>query len=450
MKKIKALNVFSLIFNLIIVGLVVYCIATTKGFPSTFLYFTITSNAIVGLAALLVVANDFAALALQKRLCKFVLVLKLIGTTGVTLTMLTVLAFLAPTNGMNYAELLGFSPTFSPVYFFFHLVVPLLSIVSFLFFDLGEETKWPVNFASLIPLIGYGVVYVINMTAHFGQAYGVPAGEYDWYGFFKLGNQAIGYVIMGGLLILGFFVSLLLWLINKKHTAAQYKKVVYKPIKNVSVFDNTAEKKQEQPAEEKKEEAPVEENVPEEVEEEQPVEEEHKPKETVYHVVEEKEETEEVPEEEEVPTEVQAQDEQEPEESPEEEEEKKKEEEPKKEAPKKKAAPKKEEKKPAKKEEAKKKEPAKKKEEPKKAAKEDDDKDQTKVYHLTKRKEDGMWAITFVGGKKAVKLFKTKKEAEEYLKTLTENQGATALIRNSKGSKAGKFASSIKSDDTKK
>ena len=54
----------------------------------------------------------------------------------------------------------------------------------------------------------------------------------------------------------------------------------------------------------------------------------------------------------------------------------------------------------------------------------------TKVYHLTKRKEDGMWAITFVGGQKAVKLFKTKKEAEAALKVLTENQGATALIRN--------------------
>lgn len=70
--------------------------------------------------------------------------------------------------------------------------------------------------------------------------------------------------------------------------------------------------------------------------------------------------------------------------------------------------------------------------------------DSKKVYHLTKRKEDGMWAITFVGGTKAVKLFKTKKEAEEALKTLTENQGASALIRNSKGAKAGKFASSIK------
>ena len=70
----------------------------------------------------------------------------------------------------------------------------------------------------------------------------------------------------------------------------------------------------------------------------------------------------------------------------------------------------------------------------------------TKVYHLTKRKEDNMWAITFVGGSKTVKLFKTKKEAEEYLAVLTKNQGASALIRNSKGSKAGKFASSIKKD----
>ena len=85
------------------------------------------------------------------------------------------------------------------------------------------------------------------------------------------------------------------------------------------------------------------------------------------------------------------------------------------------------------------KKPAPKKEEPKKA-------EGTKVYHLTKRKEDDMWAITFVGGSKPVKLFKTKKEAEEYLAVLTKNQGASALIRNSKGSKAGKFASSIKTE----
>ena len=85
------------------------------------------------------------------------------------------------------------------------------------------------------------------------------------------------------------------------------------------------------------------------------------------------------------------------------------------------------------------KKPAPKKEEPKKA-------EGTKVYHLTKRKEDDMWAITFVGGSKPVKLFKTKKEAEEYLAVLTKNQGASALIRNSKGAKAGKFASRIKTE----
>ena len=90
------------------------------------------------------------------------------------------------------------------------------------------------------------------------------------------------------------------------------------------------------------------------------------------------------------------------------------------------------------------KKPAPKKEAPKKPEPKKDS--GTKVYHLTKRKEDGMWAITFVGGQKAVKLFKTKKEAEEYLAVLTKNQGASALIRNSKGAKAGKFASSIKTE----
>ena len=100
------------------------------------------------------------------------------------------------------------------------------------------------------------------------------------------------------------------------------------------------------------------------------------------------------------------------------------------------------EKKPVKKPAPKKEAP--KKEAPKKATPKKDE--PTKVYHLTKRKEDDMWAITFVGGTKPVKLFKTKKDAEEYLAVLTKNQGASALIRNSKGAKAGKFASSIKTE----
>ena len=109
----------------------------------------------------------------------------------------------------------------------------------------------------------------------------------------------------------------------------------------------------------------------------------------------------------------------------------------------KKPVPKKEEKKPAKVE---KKPAAPKKVEKKPAKVEKKASEPTKVYHLTKRKEDDMWAITFVGGSKPVKLFKTKKEAEEYLEVLTKNQGASALIRNSKGAKAGKFASSIKTE----
>ena len=71
------------------------------------------------------------------------------------------------------------------------------------------------------------------------------------------------------------------------------------------------------------------------------------------------------------------------------------------------------------------------------------EKEATKVYHIAKRKEDNKWALYFAGGKKVIKLFDTKVEAEAAAKQMSLNQDATLLVRNSKGAKAGKFASSF-------
>lgn len=441
MKKIKVLNILSLIFNLLIVGGVaygVYLLANANLLMNTLMFFTIESNLLVGLAAL--VAVVFAIISLKKgtALPKAVNVFKLVATTAIAVTMLTVVFFIAPTNGWNIASQFG-NFNIKDIQFIYHLIVPVLSIITYLFFDTGKGTKWAVNFISVIFPLLYGVFYIVNYYLHFvvvkvSTFLDLTGDTYDWYGFFAFNQLAFTILILAAILVVAFLVSFLLWLVNKK--VACEKAVANKYRSSASSEPETIAPREEvKPVEEEveeQEESEVEDKPEEESVKEEPSKEESSG-ENVYRVVEPEAEPAEEEAVEESPVE-----EEKVEEKPAEKKEEKK-------APAKKAAPKKKEE--AKKSTSKKEEPKKAETSKKKDADETPkDKDATKVYHLTKRKEDGMWAITFVGGKKAIKLFKTKKEAEEYLKTLTENQGATALIRNSKGSKAGKFASSIKSN----
>ena len=389
MKKIKILNVFALILNIVILAAVVYSfIFTNSNMLASLKYFTVLSNLLVAFAALFCIPFNVRAIVTGKGYPLPVFVLKLVGTMSVALTFLTVCFFLAPQAGWDLAGQFG-NFSFEKIEFFMHLVAPVAAMLCFLFFDTASrKTKLLVNILSIVPGLFYGVFYILNYFLGFTEGAG---GTRDWYGFVSVGGSPIfAILIFAGIIVALFVLSILFWLINRGVASVKEEKVEMQEVEKIDVAEVNEEPEEEQVSE------PVEEEPSEE-----PVQEE---------------ESEELP----------------------------KEAEPKEE---KKPAPKKEAKKVANSEEKK---PAAKKEAPKEEAKPAPKKDEkTKVYHLTKRKEDGMWAITFVGGSKAVKLFRTKKEAEIALEKLTKNQGATALIRNSKGAKAGKFASSIKSSNDK-
>ena len=335
------------------------------------------------------------------------------ATVGVVATMIVTICFLLPKNNWDVGFLLGFNNPLQSAEFFMHLVIPVLGLLSFVIFDKRNSKKhlFILPLLGALPVFGYGVFYVLNIFLKVIN----PA---DWYGFLD-GELWIGILIIALILLGTYLIGLLILSLNRignndeeqEETSSYEEK--YVPAEHLSSEQKEEQEliQEEKAAEEEKEELAHEENISEIKKEEVLTQEETIDDEEEDEYIEEpaqEEESQKEIEEEEAPTQ-----------------EEKKEEKPKT----KKSSTKSKEKKPA----EKKKEPSK--------------EGSTKVYHLTKRKEDDMWAITFVGGKKPVKLFKTKKEAEEYLAILTKNQGATALIRNSKGAKAGKFASSIKSEE---
>lgn len=440
MKKAGLFNIFSLIFNLAILGGVIYPIVVLlKGeiLPNVH-FFHVVGALFLAATALICIPFNIIGIAKGRRLPLGIYTLKLVGTaTALTATALTA-GILGYANGWDLASVFG-GFSFSSPEMFLLLVVPAVALLGFIFFDHAEKGKFVVNLFSLIPTGFYSGLYILNANMQF---YPDPNGSYEWYSVSAI-NQIAVPIVFGGAILVAFLLSIIIYLLNRLLSKAFFKAATQEKAEPVQSREEAAsapveEEEVEEPQEEKKVvvEDPYEEPVDEEVEEETaPEEEKEQPEEELEEerAVEEEpvEEAEEFEAEESV-EEVEEEEAEEEEPQEEEVEEPVQEDKPAKKTTKKPAAPKK---------------AAPKKDAPKEAPK---DTGGTKVYHLTKRKEDSMWAITFVGGKKPVKLFKTKKEAEEYLAVLTKNQGATALIRNSKGAKAGKFASSIKSDEDKK
>ena len=150
--------------DLLIVGLVAYAWyvmmvrmgdGTLSGSGlSSLRYYTVLSNLLEGLAALLTVV--FLALILAgkaKELPRWLTLLRYAGVTSVSLTFLTVMVYLGPVFGFNIM--------FNDANLYFHLLIPLLAIAEAVFLS-GEKLRFTDSFVAALPTLLYGIWYVIN------------------------------------------------------------------------------------------------------------------------------------------------------------------------------------------------------------------------------------------------------------------------------------------------
>jgi len=153
-----------------------------------FRFFTVQSNvfcAASALGMLLFPASRWAWI------CKY------IGTAAVTVTMLTVFFFLAPTMG-------GLKPLLKGGDFCMHLTTPLMAIVSFSLFEkrgMGFSTA----LLGMLPLILYGGWYLYKILY-------APADRRweDFYGFNRGGKWPVAFagMVMGGFAICMLLMAL--------------------------------------------------------------------------------------------------------------------------------------------------------------------------------------------------------------------------------------------------
>ena len=171
-------------------------ILSSGGFRSL-KYFTVLSNLLEAVASFIWVID-----CVRHKDMRAADRLKYIACVSVMLTFLTVVVFLGP--------LFGYGGMFAGANLWFHLLIPLLSLVEFTAFNETILSRKD-NFKTLIPLLIYGVAYLGNILIN-------EIGEWpysnDWYGFATWGLP-IGVLIFLFLFFVVYGVGLTMKKINE-------------------------------------------------------------------------------------------------------------------------------------------------------------------------------------------------------------------------------------------
>ncbi len=145
-----------------------------------FRFYTCQSNVLCAAAALLT-----AVFRLAGNLPEWVWLLKYIGTAAVTVTMLTVFLFLAPSVGKDWVNVLLKGGDL-----FMHLLTPLLALFTFCVPE-KQGMTFAQSLTGMLPVVLYGPLYLYKILY-------APAEKRwdDFYGFNKGGKWPVSFAAM--------------------------------------------------------------------------------------------------------------------------------------------------------------------------------------------------------------------------------------------------------------
>ena len=203
---------YSLISNIVIVLMVIFAtwmmftgftfmgesMVLSSSKQSMFKFYTVDSNVLMGIVSSIFIYY----LVKNKEIPRWLYSLKLLGTVGVALTFFTVVFYLAPTT--KY----GFLSMFLNANLFYHLLVPLLSMITFECFEKTNTLDMKDVFFGMSSMILYGIFYVFNVFTHMEN--GHVSYLYDWY-FFAQGGVLGCIIVFSIILVITFLISYFLW-----------------------------------------------------------------------------------------------------------------------------------------------------------------------------------------------------------------------------------------------
>ena len=201
------------IFNIIIAALVLTAIfisvlrnggglLAARGFENM-KFFTTQSNVFRGIVSIFIAVSSLRG---RDRGNRALAMWDYVSTCTVAVTFIVVFAFFGPLYGIT--NLLHNSN------FFFHLVIPVLSMLEFMLFN-DVRIKMPKLLLAAIPPLLYGIFYYLNLTIN---GIGTWPDTNDWYGFVNWGLP-VGFAIFGAICVISVLAGILLLLFNKKSKA---------------------------------------------------------------------------------------------------------------------------------------------------------------------------------------------------------------------------------------
>lgn len=222
MKENKNKIKLALIFNAIIVAMTVFAtivmfcgikfmngndVVLESNKLGMFRFFTVQSNILMGIVSLIFVVKEYKYLKEDKEISMLSYVLKMISTVGVTLTFVVVFTYLGPVVKGGIAALLMNSNLF------FHLFIPILSIITFIFLENDRKIDFKYTIYCVIPIFLYEIYYLTNVLIHMENNSVSPL--YDWYYFVQNGvSSAI--IIAPLMLVFAYIIAVIVWFANKK------------------------------------------------------------------------------------------------------------------------------------------------------------------------------------------------------------------------------------------
>lgn len=171
-----------------------------------FNFFTVDSNLFMGIISLIFAIFEMRLLKGKiDEFPRYMYILKLMATTSVTLTFLVVFSYLGPLVGNIYLMILNSN-------LFFHLLVPLFSMITFVFFERNNKMSFKYSFYGLIPVIMYGLYYLVNVLVHMDN--GIVSPVYDFYHFVQNGVWT-AIIVVPAMFVISYIISLGLWGLNR-------------------------------------------------------------------------------------------------------------------------------------------------------------------------------------------------------------------------------------------
>ncbi len=177
-----------------------------------FLYFTNDSNILLLISSIVYVLS----LLIKKDVPYISLVLRYMATACLTLTFVTVF-YLAYVMDGSYVDNLLFYLT-NDSFLFFHLLNPIISLVSFTLFE-GDRrlNKKKTIYLAILPTVVYAIVLIILNVS------GAVAGPYPFL-MVKSNAPLISVISFVIIFVLNYFLARFILLFNQKHSPRRKKK----------------------------------------------------------------------------------------------------------------------------------------------------------------------------------------------------------------------------------